>query len=82
MAVTINKPVYIKAGKISDSDKKKQGISPIIVPKVPGATGMRPAKNPVARKTNQFDLKFMTKVFIIRQYFCQEHDGKYHVMFI
>ena len=64
MAKVINITAKKTATKSSVLDRKKQSGSPRIVPKVPGAKGMFPIKQPVAKNMTDLSLKFMAIFYI------------------
>ena len=64
MAKTINSTVRKTASEKLVPDRKKQSGSPRMVPKVPGAKGMFPIKQPVARNMTDFSHKFMANFYI------------------
>ncbi len=50
-------------------DRKKQSGSPRIVPKVPGAKGLFPIKQPVAKNMTDLSLKFMVNFYSLGMFF-------------
>ena len=69
MAKIINIAVRRTAIEKFVLDKRKQSGSPRMVPKVPGAKGMFPIKQPVARNMTDFSRKFMGVFYSLGMFF-------------